>query len=150
MNAAYEALESIAPQSELEGMLAAQMIATHHAGMECLRRAMLEDQTFKGRDQNLKHATKLLGLYERQLAALDKHRGRGQQKITVEHVNFHAGGQAIVGHVNGASPPPKSSDSPAASSAPPALADGRDERQTLPDPLAEPSPETQTVRKTKK
>ena len=31
--------------------------------------------------------------------ALDRHRGKGQQRITVEHVNVHAGGQAIVGAV---------------------------------------------------
>lgn len=97
--AAYEALQQIAPRSELEGMLAAQMISTHNAAMECLRRAMMEGQTFAGREQNLKHAAKLLSTYERQLAALDKHRGKGQQKITVEHVTIEAGGQAIVGNV---------------------------------------------------
>ena len=97
--AAYEALQEIAPRSELEGMLAGQMIASHNAAMECLRRAMMESQTFEGRDLNLKHATKLMGLYERQLAALDKHRGKGQQRITVEHVTVEAGGQAIVGNV---------------------------------------------------
>lgn len=67
--------------------------------MECLRRAMLPEQTVAGRDQNLKHATKLMSLYERQLAALDKRRGRGQQKVTVEHVHVAPGGQAIVGSV---------------------------------------------------
>lgn len=99
VRAAYDALQRIAPRSELEGMLAAQMISTHNAAMECLRRAMMEGQTFPGREQNLKHATKLLSTYERQLAALDKHRGKGQQKITVEHVTVEAGGQAIVGNV---------------------------------------------------
>lgn len=98
--AALEAMENIAPRSELEGMLAAQMISTHNAAMECLRRAMKEEQTFEGRDTNLKHAAKLMALYERQLAALDKHRGKGRQKITVEHVTVEAGGQAIVGEVH--------------------------------------------------
>lgn len=102
--AAYAALQQIAPRNELEGMLAAQMISTHNAAMECLRRAMMEGQTFGGRDQNLKHAAKLLGIYERQLAALDKHRGKGQQKITVEHVTVEAGGQAIVGNVETKAP----------------------------------------------
>ena len=97
--AAFDALQKIAPQSELEGMLAAQMISTHNAAMECLRRSMMEGQTFEGRNLALTHAAKLLGLYERQLAALDKHRGKGQQKITVEHVTVEAGGQAIVGTV---------------------------------------------------
>jgi len=36
------------------------------------------------------------------MAALDKHRGKGQQKITVERVNVAPGGQAIVGHVQAA------------------------------------------------
>lgn len=120
MQAAYETLKKIAPRSELEGMLAVQMIGTHNAAMECLRRAMIESQGMESRDQNLKHAVRLMGLYERQLAALDKHRGKGRQKITVEHVNVHAGGQAIVGDLNTgqAAPPP-----PAAAQAPAALAD---------------------------
>jgi hypothetical protein len=31
--------------------------------------------------------------------ALNRHRGKGQQKVTVEHVHVHAGGQAVVGVV---------------------------------------------------
>ena len=99
MQAAYDTLKGIAPRSELEGMLAAQMIGAYNASMECLRRAMIPEQSFEGRDQNLKHAAKLMSIYERQLAALDKHRGKGQQRITVEHVTVEAGGQAIVGNV---------------------------------------------------
>ena len=34
------------------------------------------------------------------LDALNRHRGKGQQKVTVEHVHVHAGGQAIVGAVH--------------------------------------------------
>lgn len=80
-------------------MLAIQMVATHNAAMECLRRAMIPAQSFEGRDQNLKHATKLLSIYSRQIEVLDKHRGKGQQKMIVEYVNVEAGGQAVVGHV---------------------------------------------------
>ena len=47
----------------------------------------------------LKHAHKLMSLYAKQLETLNKHRGKGQQKVTVEHVNVQAGGQAIVGTV---------------------------------------------------
>ena len=101
VKAALAAMGGLAPRDELEGMLAAQMVATHAAAMECLRRAMIDGQTIEGRDQNLKHATKLLGVYARQVEALDKHRGKGQQKITVEHVTVNAGGQAIVGNVEG-------------------------------------------------
>ena len=31
---------------------------------------------------------------------LNRHRGKGQQKVTVEHVHVHEGGQAIVGEVH--------------------------------------------------
>jgi hypothetical protein len=99
IRSAISLLQGIRPADETEGMLAVQMVATHHAAMECLRRAMIVEQTFAGRDQNLKHATKLLAIYSRQIEVLDKHRGKGQQKVTVEHVHVAAGGQAVVGHI---------------------------------------------------
>jgi hypothetical protein len=33
------------------------------------------------------------------LDALNRYRGKGQQKVTVEHVHVHAGGQAVVGTI---------------------------------------------------
>jgi hypothetical protein len=33
------------------------------------------------------------------LEALNRHRGKGQQKVTVEHVHVHSGGRAVVGMV---------------------------------------------------
>jgi hypothetical protein len=33
------------------------------------------------------------------LESLNRHRGKGAQKVTVEHVHVHEGGQAIVGNV---------------------------------------------------
>jgi hypothetical protein len=33
------------------------------------------------------------------LEALNRHRGNGAQRVTVEHVHVHEGGQAIVGNV---------------------------------------------------
>lgn len=96
---AIDLFESIKPADGLEAMLAAQMVGTHSAAMECLRRAMVQGQSFEGRNANLSQAQRLMGLYARQLAALDKHRGKGQQKVTVEHIHVGAGGQAIVGNV---------------------------------------------------
>jgi hypothetical protein len=83
------------PPDELEGMLIAQLIASYSAAMECYRRAMLGEQTFEGRRENLTQANKLSRTYAALTEALDRHRGKGQQRITVEHVNVHAGGQAI-------------------------------------------------------
>jgi glutamate mutase epsilon subunit len=93
------ALVGIGPQDELEGMLAGQMIAAHSAAMECYRRAMIGEQTFEGRKENLAQANKLSRTYTTLLEALNRHRGKGQQKVTVEHVHVHQGGQAIVGAV---------------------------------------------------
>ena len=75
------------------------MMAAHNATMECYRRSMIPGQPPEGRDLNLKHAQKLSSLYEMQLETLNKHRGKVQQKVTVEHVHVAAGGQAIVGNI---------------------------------------------------
>ena len=96
---ALELYESLTPADGLEGMLTAQMVGTHHAALECLRRAAIPEQTLEAKDMNLKHAQKLMALYTQQVAALNKHRGKGQQKVTVEHVTVQSGGQAIVGNV---------------------------------------------------
>ena len=80
-------------------MIAAQLIAAHNAAIECYRRAMLGEQSVEGRRDNLTQANKLSRTYATLLEALNRHRGKGQQKVTVEHVHVHAGGQAIVGMV---------------------------------------------------
>ena len=119
------------PDDELEGMLIAQMVAAHSAAMECYRRAMLPDQTFDGRESALKHAAKLSHVYADLLLALDKHRGKGEQRVSVEHVHVHKGGQAIVGTVQaGGGVPANSEDQP---HAPPALT--YEPGQTLPSDL---------------
>lgn len=98
-SATVSALMGIAPRDELEGMMAAQLVAAHNAAMECYRRAMIGEQTFEGRRENLAQANKLSRTYAALLEALNRHRGKGQQKVTVEHVHVHAGGQAVVGMV---------------------------------------------------
>jgi len=47
----------------------------------------------------LSQANKLSRTYAVLVDALNRHRGKGQQKVTVEHVHVHSGGQAIVGTV---------------------------------------------------
>ena len=113
-HAAVDALIGIAPKDELEGMMAAQLVAAHNAAMECYRRAMIGEQTFGGRCENLTQANKLSRTYAALVEALNRHRGKGQQKVTVEHVHVHEGGQAIVGNVEsrGGGFAPKSKDQP--------------------------------------
>jgi hypothetical protein len=112
--ATVSALLGIAPKDEIEGMIAAQLLAAHNAGMECYRRAMLVEQTFEGYRENLNQANKLGRTYAVLLDALNRHRGKGQQKVTVEHVHVHEGGQAIVGNVEsrGGGFAPKAKDQP--------------------------------------
>lgn len=97
--ASIAALSGIAPNDETESMIAAQLIASHNAAMECYRRAMIGEQSFEGRRENLNQANKLSRTWTTLLEALNRHRGKGQQKVTVEHVHVHAGAQAIVGSV---------------------------------------------------
>jgi|SRR5450432_4100122 hypothetical protein len=89
----------VKPDDPIEGMIAAQLFASHAAAMECYRRAMLPNQTAYGRESNLAMAAKLTRANASQVEALTKHRGKGQQKVTVEHVHVYQGGQAIVGNV---------------------------------------------------
>jgi|SaaInlV_120m_DNA_3_1039746.scaffolds.fasta_scaffold00966_3 hypothetical protein len=95
-------MDSIDPMNAIEGMMAAQMIALHNMAMDCSRRAAASSQSLAGRDMNLRHATKLMNAFTNAATALDKHRGKGQQKITVEHqhVQVESGAQAIIGDVN--------------------------------------------------
>ncbi len=66
-----------------------------------LQRSTLKDQTFDGTDANVNRATRLLRLFNAQLETMQKLKGTaGQQKMTVEHVHVHSGGQAIVGQVD--------------------------------------------------
>ena len=66
IRAACAAFQDINPSGGTETLLATQVVATHEAAMECLRRAMLVEMSDDGRDQNLKHAERLLAIYTRQ------------------------------------------------------------------------------------
>jgi len=94
--AAMYALVGGKPADELEGMLLAQMWATHAASMEAHRRSMLTNQTHEGRVENLRAGDRASRTYAILLDALNRHRGKGQQAIRVEHVNVAPGAQAIV------------------------------------------------------
>lgn len=92
-------VHALEPKDAAESMLCCQMALTHAQIMECQRRANIDGQTFEGRDVNLRHAERFTRIYTQQLDALNKHRGKGQQKVTVEHVTVNEGGQAVVGSV---------------------------------------------------
>ena len=94
------ALHGIGPRDELEALLAVQMVSVHTLGMEFLKRAAISEQTDVGIEVNVNRANKLLRMFANQVEALSRYRGKGEQKMIVEHVHVYKGGQAIVGPVN--------------------------------------------------
>jgi hypothetical protein len=60
----------------------------------------LNSNTTGLRHEHLNQAGKLSRTFAMLLDTLNRHRGKGQQKITVEHVHVPSGGQAIVGSVS--------------------------------------------------
>jgi hypothetical protein len=123
---AIDLFESIEPTDGIEGMLAMQMVGTHNASLECLRQAMIYNQSLEAQKVYLSQAERMMGMYIRQVEALARHRGSGQPNITVGQVNVESGGQAIVGNVGvgagaaAAAPSPPLIEGP---DAPPAVAD---------------------------
>ncbi len=101
-NTTVAAMMELAPQDAIEGMLISQMVAIYGHAMECLRLAT-SDSIKSSREafQTLyNQSAKLMRTYILQMEALKKHRTGGKQKMTVEHVHVHKGGQAIVGSIN--------------------------------------------------
>jgi hypothetical protein len=91
-------MAEMAPQNATEAMLAVQMIAANDAALLFLRRSTLDEQPSEAIDANVHRATRLMRVFTEQLEALQKLKGKtSQQKVTVEHVHIHEGGQAIVG-----------------------------------------------------
>ena len=93
------ALRGIGPKDELEAMLAAQMVTTHTLAMRFLGSTSPANFPNQVIDSNLNRGTRLLRCFLMQLDGLNRHRSKGQQKMVVEHVHVHNGGQAIVGPV---------------------------------------------------
>ena len=99
-HATVRALQGVAPRDPLEGMLAAQMVATHDAAMECFRRAHVVGQSFEARQAELGQASKLVRAYAALAETLDRRRRPSEQVVRVERVNVESGGRAIVGNVS--------------------------------------------------
>lgn len=82
--------------------------------MECYRLAFVEAQPIEHMREFLNLATKLQRSFAASVEALNRHRGKTQQEVTVEHVYVNAGGQAVVGTVNTSGMKGNGSSGPAA------------------------------------
>lgn len=123
-------IRDVKPRDHIEDLLAAQMGMTHLVMMsfvdEMSRRT--NDGDLARQDSAVRAYASLGRSFTSQMAALQKHRSGGEQKVTVRHVSVNDGGQAIVGNVTQAAPMIDG----ATSTSTPALADAR---QPAMDPI---------------
>lgn len=91
-------VQALAPQNELECMLAVQMAAVHTTtlAMACSMRMTTNADR---REQLERSMSRLARTFTTQMEALKRQRSKGEQKVIVEHVTVNEGGQAIVGNV---------------------------------------------------
>lgn len=96
INAMHQAAIALKPQDEIEGMLIHRLIILHNQYMHFMGSVAFPDQSSQIIETNLNRATKLMRLYNETLDTLNRHRRKGEQKVTVQHVNVNNGGQAVV------------------------------------------------------
>ena len=99
LNFMLSVVKGIEPEDQVETMLAAQMAAVHMATMTSARR-LNHVENIAQLDSNERAFNKLARTFAAQVEALKRYRTGGEQKMIVEHVHVHQGGQAIVGTVN--------------------------------------------------
>jgi hypothetical protein len=99
LNSALAIIDSVKCRSELEALIAVEIVATGFAGLRFLRQSqhsMTEDfiRTYGP------YANKLLRLQLDLIQALDRQRRGHKQTVEVHHLHIHSGAQGMVGFVN--------------------------------------------------
>lgn len=97
----YQTLDSIAPSDPVEAMLASQITSLNAQGMRYLARAEQEGNWLFHTEAAIKMAVKLLRLKNETIETLIRYRKKGEQKVTVQHINVQDDAKAIIGDVNG-------------------------------------------------
>lgn len=92
---AVSSLLAYEPQDAVEGNLATQIVAANAASLEMYRRAWIPGSSPELQMKYLSLADKAARTVATLTETLDRHRGRGQQQITVRHVTVNAE-QAVV------------------------------------------------------
>ena len=99
VNAALAIIDSMRPQSELEALLAVQIIAAGFSGLRLLRQSQ-QHMTQDYIDTYGNYAIKLLRLQNEMIQTFDRYRRGNKQTVEVRHVHIHPGGQGVVGIIN--------------------------------------------------
>jgi hypothetical protein len=98
IDAVFAVLDGAQPKNEIEAMLVLQMAVTHALAMK--KAATLNQvKTIPQQDSAGLALMRLNRTFTTQVEALASLRRGGRQRMTVEHVHVHSGGQAIVGNV---------------------------------------------------
>lgn len=95
-----EGITALGAQNGLESMLAAQMLSVHQLQQRSMAYANVSD-SLGLKTYYTNAAIKLANCFVQQANMLAKLRGVGGQKIIVERVDVHQGGQAVVGNIQG-------------------------------------------------
>jgi len=97
METAVAAVRSLEPRGILEKMLAVQIVASHNAAMDCLRRAALPGQHPQVWEASLKQADRLMAACQRQIEAFTRMRGKDTAGVVLGNIlHVQPGGQALV------------------------------------------------------
>ncbi len=100
VNALLATFTKMDPKDSVEAGIIIQMIALQELTMNMAERAFVSDEYNEIIDQCVNRVSKLTRSYASLADSFTKYRTKGQQKITVQHVNVENGAQAIVGNVN--------------------------------------------------
>jgi len=101
-----QVLEALNAKDCLQQMLAAQMISVHRLQQMSIANANGSDR-LENKQYFSNTAIKLANCFIQQASLLARLQGQGVQKIVVERVDVHQGGQAVVGNINGATGLPR-------------------------------------------
>jgi hypothetical protein len=94
-------IDSVHCRSELEALIAVEIVATGFSGLRFLRQSH-KNMTEEYVSVYGNYANKLLRLQLDLIQALDRHRRGHKQTVEVQHVHLHSGAQGVVGIVNAA------------------------------------------------
>ena len=83
-------------------MLAVQMVGMHNLSMKLMQMAFIPNNLANRETLQsvVEQANKCSRTFTAQIEALNRLRGKGNQKVVVEHVTVNQGGQAVVGQVH--------------------------------------------------
>ncbi len=98
VNSVIAIIDGMKPKNEIEAMLVIQAALCHALAM-IKARHLAACKTIPQLEANSVTLNRLTKTFSTHCETLSKMRRDGRQKVTVEHVHVHAGGQAIVGNI---------------------------------------------------